>query len=97
MSEGESKVVSLQQQAPSVNDVVATLRRIADQVEAGEIEFPVTTAVLLLGHTDKEKLVGDELHQNTHWTTFGFGPRNDMFTCRGLMITALNRWGSDDE
>lgn len=77
-------------------DVSATLRRIADQVDAGEHgDWPVTTCVVLLGHTDAEvPTENGDLTQASYWTTFGAGPRCDSFTVRGLMATCLRKWDS---
>lgn len=82
----------------AVNDVTATLRRIADQIEAGEHgDWPVTTCVVLLGHTDGEVPQGEALVQQTYWSTYGAGPRTDIFTVRGLLASAINRWGHDHQ
>jgi hypothetical protein len=90
-------VVALHQERPCAN-VAYALRDIADQIERGEIAWPVTTAVLLLGHTGPERPSDEEgeYKEESHWTTYGFGPRRDIFTCRGLMATCLNRWNHDD-
>lgn len=81
-------------QPRAIDDVPATLRRIADEIEAGELDWPVTTAVVLLGHTDSERPASDGvLMQNNYWSTYGAGPRCDTFTVRGLMATALREWG----
>ena len=90
-------VVKLHQERPC-SDVVFALRDIAKQIEDGEIEWPVTTAVLLLGHTGSEKPGGEEgeYSEEMHWQSYGFGPRRDVFTCRGLMATCLNRWNHND-
>lgn len=93
---GASNVVALLSGAPA-DDVCMTLRRIADEIERGEVEFPVTTAVLVLGHTDAERAVDDGLlMQRNYWRTFGMGPRTDSFTVRGLLATVLNRWEHED-
>lgn len=73
------------------------LRKTADSIEAGEIDFPVTTAVLVLGHTDSERPEGGQLLQESFWQTFGFGPRTDSFTVRGLLNTVLTQWGHDHD
>lgn len=90
-------VVQLHKQSPCA-EIPATLRRIADDIEAGDHgDWPVTTAVLVLGHTDAEYLVDDERVQRNYWTTFGLGPRADIFTVRGLLATVLSRWSHADE
>lgn len=78
-------------------DVVTTLRKIADDIEAGKFDWPVTTAVLICGHTDAEVPVGDDtLAEQSYWTTFATGPRTDSFTVRGLVQSAMRRWNHDD-
>lgn len=90
-------VIRLHQDKPCQN-VPATLRRIADEIEANEHgDWPVTTCIVVLGHTDAEVPMEDgSLRQQNYWHTYGAGPRNDVFTVRGLMMTALNRWSDDD-
>jgi hypothetical protein len=85
-------IIKLHQARPAADDVVKALRNIAD----GKLDFPATTAVLVVGHTDPEVPCGEgDRGQNLYWSTFGMGPRNDTFTVRGLLMTALNRWGHD--
>lgn len=89
-------ILRLHQSRPAADDVVKALRNIADDIEAGNLEFPATTAVLVIGHTDPEVPCGDGARgQDLYWATFGMGPRNDTFTVRGLLMTALNRWGHE--
>jgi hypothetical protein len=91
------KVVQLHQPKPC-EDVVTTLRRIADQVEAGELGWPVTTAVLICGHTDSEVPMDDgALAEQAYWTTYAMGPRTSSFTVRGLVTSAMRRWNHDDD
>lgn len=89
-------IIQLHQSKPC-NDVASTLRTIADRIEAGEHgDWPVTTCVVLLGHTDNEVPIGDGiLSQQGHWDTYGAGPRCDIFAVRGLMATCLRSWGHD--
>lgn len=78
-------------------DVVATLRRVADTIEAGEHgDWPVTTAIVVLGHSDAEVPDGDDRLQRNYWTTYGAGPRADSFTMRGLLSSVMVRWTQDD-
>ena len=87
-------VLQLHKPAPC-EEVVATLRRIADDIEAGEHgDWPVTTAVVVIGHTDAETNDGENRMQRAHWATYGAGPRADSFTVRGLLLTAVNDWAS---
>lgn len=93
----DEKVVQLRQERPADN-VSASLRALADEIESGKHgDYPVTTCVVLIGHTDSEVLIGNgELAQATFWSTRGYGPRCDAFTVRGLMATALRKWSSED-
>lgn len=88
-------VLTLHKPAPA-DDIVRTLRLIADDIEAGKVEWPVTTAVLILGHTGVDRPEGDdERWQEMFWRTYGVGPRSDAFTVRGLLATAIHHWGHD--
>jgi hypothetical protein len=90
-------VVQLHQPAPC-NDVVETLRRIADDIESRRHgDWPVTTAIVVIGHTDSEVNDGDNRIQQNYWQTYGAGPRCDAFTTRGLLATVLSRWGHDHD
>lgn len=86
-------IIKLHQEHPS-SDIPATLRRIADDIEAGKIwDRPITTCVVMLGHTGAERCCEGVLHDQAFWTTFAMGPRVDTFTVRGLMASAMQRWG----
>lgn len=90
-------VVQLHKSAPC-EDVVATLRRIADDIENGEHgDWPVSTAVVVIGHSDSEVNDGENRIQRSYWRTFGAGPRADSFTVRGLLMTVISRWSHDEE
>ena len=71
-------------------DISSTLRLIADQIEAGDYGL-ITTAAVCIGHTedrpgdDGERLMRDE------YEMFGAGPRCDIFTIRGLLLTCATR------
>jgi hypothetical protein len=82
-----------------MNDVVETLRRIADEIDACEHgDWPVTTCVVVIGHSDSEVPRGEEeVIHSYYWQSYGFGPRHDNFTCRGLLGTALQKWGHDHD
>jgi hypothetical protein len=72
------------------DEIPATLRRIADEVEQGEYGL-MTTCLVVLGHTsDRPGDDGDKVHQERH-ELFGCGPRCDMFTVRGLLLTVATR------
>ena len=82
-------VVSLAAARPDFEDVVATLRSIADDLEKGEIEMPVTTAVLLLGSTSQRKCEQcEDFEVGSSHIVYAMGPRTDPFTVRGLLTTA---------
>ena len=91
-----NSVVQLHQERPC-NDVSATLRRIADKIEAGEHgEWPVTTCIVLIGHTDSDiPMDKSVLCPRNHWSTYAAGPRADVFTVRGLLATCSKEWGQD--
>lgn len=75
------------------DDVPAGLRRLADMIEAGEAhEGPVTTCVVVLGHS-QDRLAGDEIQQRADHTLYGYGPRCDLLTVRGLLSLAMVRMG----
>jgi hypothetical protein len=68
------------------DDIPAGLRKLADQIEAGEYGLR-TTCLVVLGHTG-ERLDGDgdKVH-GSDYEMFGYGPRCDTFTTRGLLLT----------
>lgn len=88
-----SNVIELRSGIPD-DDIAATLRRYADHIEVGDISFPVTTAILVLGHSETRN-VSDGLEQTQFWETVPMGPRVDGFTVRGLLATVMNRWRDD--
>lgn len=82
-------VVQLHTNYPA-QDIASTLRLIADQVEAGEYGL-ITTAVVCIGHTeDRPGDDGERLLRDTY-ELFGAGPRSDVFTVRGLLLTCATR------
>ena len=85
----EAKIVALRKSfAP--DEIPATLRRIADDIEAGEFGL-MTTCLVVLGHTeDRIESSGDKMQRDVH-ELFGCGPRCDAFTVRGLLLTAATR------
>jgi len=75
-------------------NVSATLRRIADQIEQGEYG-PIATAALCLGNTRSvPNNEGGERLSADH-ELFGLGPRCDIFSIRGLLLTAAMKLGDD--
>lgn len=85
-------IVSLaSRRATPADDIPATLRQIADDIETGKVENMdiVTTCVVILGHTRDET---DRDGTTLHWfdrELFACGPRRDAFTVAGLMSMAL--------
>lgn len=91
-----TNVVSLHAGIPA-DDIVAGLRRLADTIEAGEVEdIPVvTTAAVVLGHTSQSKEAGEngeegQVIHKSYFALYGFGPRCDTYTIRGLLATAAS-------
>jgi hypothetical protein len=81
---------------PPCQDIVESLRSIADEIEAGNHgDWPVTSCVVVLGHTDNEIEDDGVRYQASYWHTYGLGPRADSFTLRGLLATVIQRWGHD--
>jgi hypothetical protein len=90
-----ANVLQLHKSVPA-DEVVGTLRRIADDIEGGSLEWPVTTAVLICGHTDGEVTLSDgSLAEESYWTTYVMGPRTSTFTVRGLVASAMRKWNHD--
>lgn len=72
-----------------------TLRTIIDQIERGDYDT-VTTACVCIGHTyeneDPDRPGIRAMKSN--FFTFAAGPRVDMFTVRGLLLTCANTLGN---
>lgn len=79
-------VIELHPAAP-LEDIAATLRRIADDYERGEYGL-ITTAVLCLAH-NTEKTADGLVHSDPVLDVFAFGPRSDYFTTAGVLAKAL--------
>jgi len=90
-------VLQLHKPKPA-DDVVDGLRKLADSIEAGDIDWPVTTAIVVLGHTGSDSNPDENGHtwQSVHWRTHGYGPRTDNFTVRGLLMTAVTKWDNEE-
>ena len=72
------------------DDIPRTLRRIADEIEAGEFGI-ITTCLVGLGHTsERPEKDGIKMQRERH-ELFGCGPRCDAFTVRGLLLTLATR------
>lgn len=88
-------VLTLHKAIPA-DDVVRMLRTVADDIEAGALDWPVTSAVVVLGHVTSERPRDDgDRWSELSWATFGGGPRSDALTLRGLMATAIHHWGHE--
>lgn len=74
----------------AAEDIPATLRRIADDIEAGKHGLK-TTAVVVLGHTEQRPREDGLILQGDTFDIFGAGPRTDFFTIRGLLLTAATQ------
>lgn len=72
------------------DEIPATLRRIADDIEAGEFGVR-TTCIVVLGHSTEEVVENGDKHQSDNFEVFGCGPRCDIFTTRGLLLTAATQ------
>lgn len=77
------------------DDIAPTLRRIADDIEAGEHGL-MTTCLVVLGHT-ADRMEGGIKFQQERYELFGCGPRCDAFTTRGLLLTVATRELGGDE
>lgn len=87
----KGEVLRLAQARPDADDVIKGLRNLADSIEAGDVDFPPTTVVVLLGHSE---LGSPGRPGATYWRTYGLGPRHDGLTVRGIMASAMTRWES---
>ena len=95
-NDNEPKIVALRT-APACEDIAKTLRVIADEIDSGEYGL-LTTAVVVIGHTEEKPPKGDYFMTRERYYTFGMGPRQDPFTIRGmLMAAAIDPIGSSRE
>lgn len=76
-------------------DIVAGLRGLADRLEAGEVDLS-TTCVVALGHTI-DRREGDDILRGSKYSLFGFGPRCDTFTIRGLLLSVATQELPDED
>jgi hypothetical protein len=80
-----SNIVAIQKPfAP--DDIIEGLRKLADRIEAGEYGLR-TTCLVVLGHTEDKPAPDGKVHASD-FEMFGYGPRCDTFTTRGLLLTA---------
>lgn len=78
------------------DDIPATLRTIAAEIEAGKFGVK-TTCLVVLGHTSERPADDGEKIQRDDWELFGCGPRCDIFTTRGLLLTAATQPVTDTD
>lgn len=84
-----SVVTPIRPAAPA-SDIVQTLRTIADEIESGK-HGVITTCLVATGHTtDRPGAPGEVEHQND-FELFAMGPRTDIYTVRGLLLTVATR------
>lgn len=72
------------------DDAPATLRRIADELEAGEHGL-VTTCLVVMGHTEGKVMDDGGKLRTDEYVLYACGPRCDSFTVRGLLLTVATR------
>jgi hypothetical protein len=72
------------------DNIVAGLRKLADQIEDGEYGLR-TTCLVVLGHTDDRIDADGDKRHSSDFELFGYGPRCDTFTTRGLLLTAATQ------
>jgi hypothetical protein len=89
----DGNVLKLHKGFPA-QEVVPTLRRIIDQIEDGDYGT-VTTACVCIGHTSEKPVPGQPIRaMHSDFFTFAAGPRVDMFTVRGLLLTCAQTLGN---
>ncbi len=71
-------------------DVVAAMRAIADDIEAGRYEFEPTMAVVVIG-CETERRVSDGMTLNFNWQTHGLG-KTSFFAAKGLLACATAKF-----
>lgn len=82
-------VVPIREAFAPDSDIAGTLRNIADEIEAGEFGI-ISTCVVVTGHTD-DRMEGGQKVCRDRFQIFGAGPRCDIFTVRGLLLTAATQ------
>ncbi len=83
-----TSVVPIRPTGGGADDIPTALRDIAQRVENGEYDL-VTTAALVLGHTTEQPGKPGYTISSEHVEVFGIGPRHDVFTVRGLLMSGL--------
>lgn len=84
-----TSIVPIRAEFPPDNDIAGTLRNIADGIERGEYGI-ITTCVVVTGHTSDRPFPDGKVQQN-RFEIFGAGPRCDIYTVRGLLLTAATQ------
>jgi hypothetical protein len=84
-------IVSLHK-PPMQEDIIRGLRNLADKLEqegAEAYDMPVvSTVVVVMGHSEVKPAEDGDLAHTTWLETFAWGPRCDIFTMRGLLVSA---------
>lgn len=73
---------------PPCQDMVAFLRGLANDIEKDKYGV-VTTVAVVIGHSSQKLLENGEVEHVEESHTFSAGPRDDLFTVRGLLYTGL--------
>ena len=68
-------------------NIVAGLRVLADEIEAGEYDIVPTLAVVVLGE-EGERKDRDGITEHFNWRTHGFG-KGSYFSWKGLLASAM--------
>ncbi len=82
-------VVPIREAFAPDSDISGTLRNIADQIDAGDFGV-ITTCVVVTGHSSDRMEEGNKVCSN-RFEIFGAGPRCDIYTVRGLLLTAATQ------
>lgn len=91
--EQPANVFQLHKSYPA-QQVIPTLQTILKEIEDGKFGT-VTTACVCIGHTYEEEMPGEPIRKMmSNFYTFAAGPRVDMFTVRGLLLTCANTLGN---
>lgn len=78
------------------DDLVAGLRAIADEIEAGETAFDPTMAVIVLAD---EKIRRDAEGETSRyvWQTHALGSKAGFFTAKGILAAAAVSFDTDGD
>ena len=82
-----NEIIQLQPRGHGFHDIPAALRKIADEMEAGDFDV-ITTCVVCFGHTKTVPTFDGTVLEDITNVTFSMGPRSDSFTIRGLLMAS---------